>query len=53
MGSGVIFRRQCPRKMTPDPILGMFAGTVGPTSLFFTGDGRLLVTPGGYEFNPR
>jgi hypothetical protein len=28
------------------------AGTVSPTSLFFTGDGRLLVTPGCYEFRP-
>jgi len=29
------------------------AGTIGPTSLFFTRDGRLLVTPGCYEFNSR
>jgi hypothetical protein len=29
------------------------AGTISPTSLFFTRDGRLLVTPGCYEFNPR
>lgn len=29
------------------------AGTVSPTSLFFTRDGRLLVTPGCYEFDPR
>ena len=28
------------------------AGIVSPTSLFFTRDGRLLVTPGCYEFNP-
>ena len=28
------------------------AGVVSPTSLFFTKDGRLLVTPGCYEFNP-
>lgn len=28
------------------------AGPVNPTSLFFTRDGRLLVTPGCYEFNP-
>lgn len=28
------------------------AGTISPTSLFFTRDGRLLVTPGCYEFNP-
>src|SRR5688572_6487120 len=28
------------------------AGTVSPTSLFFTRDGRLLVTPGCYEFKP-
>ena len=28
------------------------AGTVNPTSFFFTSDGRLLVTPGGYEFDP-
>ncbi len=28
------------------------AGTVSPTSLFFTSDGRLLVTPGCYEFKP-
>jgi hypothetical protein len=28
------------------------AGTVSPTSLFFTRDGRLLVTPGCYEFRP-
>ena len=28
------------------------AGTVSPTSLFFTRDGRLLVTPGCYEFDP-
>ena len=28
------------------------AGTVSPTSLFFTGDGRLLITPGCYEFRP-
>jgi hypothetical protein len=26
------------------------AGTISPTSLFFTNDGRLLVTPGCYEF---
>jgi hypothetical protein len=29
------------------------AGTISPTSLFFTTDGRLLVTPGCYEFDPR
>jgi len=29
------------------------AGTISPTSLFFTRDGRLLVTPGCYEFDPR
>jgi hypothetical protein len=29
------------------------AGVISPTSLFFTRDGRLLVTPGCYEFNPR
>ena len=29
------------------------AGIVSPTSLFFTKDGRLLVTPGCYEFDPR
>jgi hypothetical protein len=29
------------------------AGTLSPTSLFFTGDGRLLVTPGCYEFDAR
>jgi hypothetical protein len=28
------------------------AGAISPTSLFFTGDGRLLVTPGCYEFRP-
>ena len=28
------------------------AGTISPSSLFFTGDGRLLVTPGCYEFDP-
>ena len=28
------------------------AGIVSPTSLFFTHAGRLLVTPGGYEFDP-
>jgi hypothetical protein len=28
------------------------AGIVRPTSLFFSGDGRLLVTPGCYEFAP-
>lgn len=28
------------------------AGTISPTSLFFTTDGRLLVTPGCYEFRP-
>jgi hypothetical protein len=27
------------------------AGTILPTSLFFTQNGRLLVTPGCYEFN--
>ena len=29
------------------------AGVISPTSLFFTHDGRLLVTPGCYEFDPR
>ena len=29
------------------------AGVISPTSLFFTKDGRLLVTPGCYEFDPR
>jgi hypothetical protein len=29
------------------------AGTIAPTSLFFTRDDRLLVTPGCYEFDPR
>lgn len=28
------------------------AGIISPTSLFFTWDGRLLVTPGCYEFRP-
>ena len=28
------------------------AGVIAPTSLFFTADGRLLVTPGCYEFRP-
>jgi hypothetical protein len=28
------------------------AGTLSPTSLFFTRSGRLLVTPGCYEFTP-
>jgi hypothetical protein len=28
------------------------AGTVSPNSLFFTREGRLLVTPGCYEFQP-
>jgi hypothetical protein len=28
------------------------AGTVSPTSLFFAANGRLLVTPGCYEFRP-
>ena len=28
------------------------AGVMSPTSLFFTGRGRLLVTPGLYEFDP-
>jgi hypothetical protein len=28
------------------------AGTLSPTSLFFTQNGRLLVTPGCYEFDP-
>jgi len=28
------------------------AGGISPTSLFFTNDGRLLVTPGCYEFDP-
>jgi hypothetical protein len=29
------------------------AGIINPTSLFFTRNGRLLVTPGCYEFDPR
>jgi hypothetical protein len=29
------------------------AGLINPTSLSFAPDGRLLVTPGCYEFNPR
>ena len=29
------------------------AGSISPTSLFFTTDGRLLVTPGCYEFDAR
>ncbi|HEY6360605.1 MAG TPA: hypothetical protein VIX63_05850 [Vicinamibacterales bacterium] len=29
------------------------AGVISPTSLFFARDGRLLVTPGCYEFDPR
>ena len=29
------------------------AGIISPTSLFFTRNGRLLVTPGCYEFDPR
>jgi hypothetical protein len=29
------------------------AGPISPTSLFFTQSGRLLVTPGCYEFEPR
>ena len=28
------------------------AGILSPTSLFFNGAGRLLVTPGCYEFQP-
>jgi hypothetical protein len=28
------------------------AGTIAPSSLFFTANGRLLVTPGCYEFRP-
>jgi hypothetical protein len=28
------------------------AGTISPTSLFFTRDGRLLIIPGCYEFRP-
>ena len=28
------------------------AGIISPTSLFFTTDGRILVTPGCYEFRP-
>jgi hypothetical protein len=30
----------------------MGAGIITPTSLFFTRTGRLLVTPGCYEFDP-
>jgi hypothetical protein len=29
------------------------AGIVSPSSLWFTAEGRLLVTPGCYEFMPR
>ena len=29
------------------------AGIIGPTSLFFTRSGHILVTPGCYEFDPR
>ncbi len=29
------------------------AGTISPNSLFFTSSGRLLVTPGCYEFDPQ
>jgi hypothetical protein len=29
------------------------AGIISPTSLFFTRSGRLLITPGCYEFDPR
>ena len=29
------------------------AGTISPTSLYFAPNGRLLVTPGCYEFDPR
>jgi hypothetical protein len=29
------------------------AGTISPTSLFFAQSGRLLVTPGCYEFDPK
>ena len=29
------------------------AGTISPTTLFFGADGRLLVTPGCYSFEPR
>ena len=28
------------------------AGIISPSSLFFTGEGRLLLTPGCYEFDP-
>jgi hypothetical protein len=28
-------------------------GILSPTSLFFTGGGRILVTPGCYEYDPR
>jgi hypothetical protein len=28
------------------------AGIMSPTSLFFTRSGRILVTPGCYEFDP-
>ena len=35
---------------TPVELRG--AGLLRPTSLFFTGDGRLLVTPGCYIFRP-
>jgi sugar lactone lactonase YvrE len=28
------------------------AGTITPTSMWFAPDGRLLVTPGLYEFSP-
>ena len=29
------------------------AGLISPTSLFFSRTGKLLVTPGCYEFDPR
>ena len=29
------------------------AGVVSPTSLFFSRSGKLLVTPGCYEFDPK
>ena len=29
------------------------AGLVSPSSLWFNENGRILVTPGCYEFNPR
>jgi hypothetical protein len=44
-----VFDRQGDKART---IQFMAAGVVSPTSLFFTRAGRLLVTPGLYEFDP-